>query len=173
MRAAKSCCSTMPARVLPSLHVVERADVPRPPRSSNAGSIAAFVAALAFVVAGTWATDRTTAEQALEAGGAALQDPKLANQHAEDPALDPKVSPTTRVHEIEAVADAREVSKAARAAREPERVAIPRRRTSPPTSPAKDKPSTVRELPSPDTLTERPITTQRLSNGLIDPFSTR
>jgi serine/threonine-protein kinase len=152
-----------------SLQIVERAEVPRPPRRSNAGSIAAFVAALAFVVAGTWGTGRTPTEQTLETGGSALQDPELANQ---EPAIEPKASPTTKVREIEAVADAREVTKAATAVREPERLATPRRRTGP-TSAAADRPSPVRAPPSPDTLEERPIKDHRLSNELIDPFGAR
>jgi serine/threonine protein kinase len=159
----------VPAGRMPVRQPVERTKVPRPPRNSNAGSIAAFVAALAFVVAGTWATGRTPAEQARQAGEAALEDSELANQEPAEPALEPKASRTARVLEIDAVADAREVAKAARAAREPERVAIPRRRTTP-TSPAEDKSSAVRANPRPDTLQERPITLQRLSNGLIDPF---
>lgn len=150
---------------------VERVEVPRPPRNSNAGSIAAFLAALAFVVAGTWATGRTPAEQARQAGEAALEDPELASQEPAEPALEPKASRTAKGLEIDAVADAREVAKAARAARDPERVAIPRRRTTP-TRPDDPEPS-VRANPKPDTLEERPITMQRLSNGLIDPFDPR
>jgi serine/threonine protein kinase len=154
------------------LQVVEPAEVPRPPRSSNVRSIAAFLAALAFVVAGTWATRNTPAEQAPQTGEAALQAPELANQEPEEPALEPNTSPTTKLREIEAVADAREATKAARAARDPERRAIAHRRTTP-ASRAEDAPSAVRADTSPDTLEERPITFQRLSNGLIDPFGTR
>jgi serine/threonine protein kinase len=149
----------------PSLHVLERAEMPRVPRRSNAGSMAAFVAALAFVVAGTWVTKRTPAEQALETSEAALQEPDLASQ-GEDPGLEPNVSPTAKIRELEAVADAREATKAARA---PARPAIARRRATP-ASPAEERPSIPRANPSPDTLKERPITIQRLSNGLIDPF---
>jgi hypothetical protein len=151
---------------------VERTKMPRPPRNSNAGSIAAFVAALAFVVAGTWATGRTPAEQARQAAEAALQDSELANQEPAEPALDPNASRNTKVLEIEAVADAREVAQAAKAARELERVPIPRRRATQ-ASPADDKPSAVRANPRLDTLQERPITIPRLSNGLIDPFNAR
>jgi serine/threonine-protein kinase len=157
---------------MPVRQGVERTEIPRPPRNSNAGSIAAFVAALAFVVAGTWATGRTPAEQARQAAEATLADSELANQEPAEPALEPNASRPAKVLEIDAVADAREVAKAARAAREPERVAIPRRRTAP-TSPAEDKSSAVRANPGPDTREERPITTQRLSNGLIDPFDAR
>jgi serine/threonine protein kinase len=154
------------------LHLPDQlaAKVPRPPRSSNAGSIAAFVAALAFVVAGTWATRTIPAEHVLETSEAALHE--LANQDPEELALEPKGSPATKVREIEAVADAREATKAARAAREPERRAIAPRRTTP-TRPVADKPSAVRVNPSPDTLKERPITIERLSDGLIDPFGAR
>jgi hypothetical protein len=130
------------------------------------------VAAATFVVAGTWATGRTPADQAPQAAEAAQQDSPLASQEPGEPALDPKGSPAAKVREVEAVADARDVAKAARAAREPERLAIPRRRATS-TSSAGDTPSAVRANPSPDTLVERPITFQRLGNGLIDPFDPR
>jgi eukaryotic-like serine/threonine-protein kinase len=168
-QASRRC--EVPAGGMSPLRVVERAEVPRPPRSSNVGSIAAFVAALAFVVAGTWATRSTPEEQALETSEAALEDLELAEE-PDERALEPKASSSTKVREIEAVADARDATKAARAARDPERRAIPPRRTTP-TSPAQDTPPAVRASPSPDTLTERPITIHRLSNGLIDPFDAR
>jgi serine/threonine protein kinase len=162
----------VPASRRPLRQGVERTNLPRAPRNSNAGSIAAFVAALVFVVAGTWATGRAPVQQARQEAEAALQDSELANQEPEESALDPKTSRTTKVHEIEAVADAREVAKAAKAAREPERVAIPRRRATQ-ASPADDKPPAVPANPRLDTLEERPITMQGLSNGLIDPFEAR
>ena len=155
-------------RVQPSLRIAERAEVPRAPRKSNAGSIAAVVAALAFVVAGSWATRRNPAEQASATIETMLQEPDLASQEREEPTLEP----TTKVRELEAVADVREARKAARAARDPERVPSAQRRTSQ-TSPAADKPSPKRADSSTDTLPERPITSLRLSDGLIDPFGGR
>ncbi|HKU38249.1 MAG TPA: hypothetical protein VJR89_08880, partial [Polyangiales bacterium] len=148
-------------RALPARREPEaRAEVLRAPRKSHAGSIAGFLAALAFVVAGTWATKHISPEQALEKVSATLQEPELASS---EPALE---QPAPKVRAIEAVADARAATKVARASREPARVASAARRKSP----ALDTPASV---PGPDPLPERPITIERLSNGLIDPFGAR
>jgi len=164
----------VPADAVPSLRVVEPADVPRPPRSSNASSIAAFVAALAFVVAGTWAARGTEEPQALETSEAALQDAELelADQAPADPVREPKAAPTPSIRETEAVADARDATRVARAARDSERRAISLSRTRP-TRPTEDKSAAMLGGPSADTMKERPITVQRLSNGIIDPFGPR
>lgn len=155
----------VPSRVVPSLQIAERAAMPRAPRKSNAGSIAAFVAAVGFVVAGSWAARKHSAEQAPETVEATLPEANLANRDLENPALEP----ATKVRELEAIADARDTTKPTKAARDPERVAVSRRRSSQ-TRRAVDEPSSAPAGLDRDTLKERPITFEQLSNGLIDPF---
>jgi serine/threonine-protein kinase len=162
-----------PLNAMPSLRVVESVDVPRPPRSSNASSIAAFMAALAFVVAGTWAARGAEEPHAPAMSEAALQDAELeaARQASADPALEPNASPATRIRETEAIADARDVTRAARAARDAERRASSQSRTRP--TRLAERSAAMLGSPSTDTMKERPITVQRLSNGIIDPFGPR
>ncbi len=149
--------------------VLEPLDVPRPPRSSSAGPIVAFLGAVAFVVASTWAAGGRDVDEPLQTSASALQQTDLDETppEPEDRSGKPAASPTSKVRALETLADAREATKAAKAAADRERRALPQRRTT-----SLQTPAAARVVPNTD-LKERPITSLRLDNGLYDPFEAR